>query len=85
MNLPLGPPIVNGFYTPLKHQVELAVQEGFIASTNASLIEFVDLSEGDDAMVGWGKRGMEAIEKWEVDVSFDRVGDWDDVGGGGWG
>lgn len=61
---------MNGFYTPLKEQVDLAVREGFIAPANASLISFVDLQEGDDEMVDWGKRGMEAIEKWEVDVSL---------------
>ena len=74
---------MNGFYTPLKEQVDLAVREGFIAPANASLISFVDLDEGDDEMVDWGKRGMEAIEKWEVDVSlfFFKVS-FDDAGGG---
>jgi hypothetical protein len=60
---------VNGFYTPLKQQIELAVQEGFIAPANMSLIEFVDLEDGDAPMLDWGKRGMEAVERWSVDVS----------------
>lgn len=60
---------VNGFYTPLKQQIELAVQEGFIAPANMSLIEFVDLEAGDDPMLDWGKRGVEAVERWSVDVS----------------
>lgn len=34
-----------------------------------SLIEFVDLEDGDDPMLDWGKRGMEAVERWSVDVS----------------
>jgi hypothetical protein len=45
------------------------VQEGFIAPANMSLIEFVDLEAGDDPMLDWGKRGMEAVERWSVDVS----------------
>jgi hypothetical protein len=34
-----------------------------------SLIEFVDLEDGDAPMLDWGKRGMEAVERWSVDVS----------------
>jgi hypothetical protein len=49
-----------------------------------SLIEFVDLEAGDDPMLDWGKRGMEAVERWSVDVSrairtdggFDEFARW---------
>ena len=63
------PLTVNGFYTPLKQQILLAVQEGFIASKNLSLIDIIDLQPGDDPTQDWGKRGMEAIERWSLDVS----------------
>lgn len=45
------------------------MREGFIAPANMSLIEFVDLEDGDDPMLDWGKRGMEAVERWSADVS----------------
>ncbi|KAG7561974.1 hypothetical protein FFLO_02614 [Filobasidium floriforme] len=67
---------VNGFYTPLKQQIELAVQEGFIAPANMSLIEFVDLEARDDPMLDWGKRGMEAVERWSVDDSAGYQLSW---------
>lgn len=67
---------MNGFYTPLQQQVQLAVKEGFIAPANLSLIEFVELEQGDDPMQDWGRRGMEAIERWTVDVSIGVPRSW---------
>ncbi|KAI5449486.1 hypothetical protein NCC49_004631 [Naganishia albida] len=60
---------VNGFYSPLRAQIELAVAEGFITPANTSLIKFVDLQAGDDEERDWGKRCMEALESWVWDES----------------
>ncbi|KAJ9094087.1 hypothetical protein QFC21_006188 [Naganishia friedmannii] len=61
---------VNGFYTPLRQQIELAVAEGFITSSNMSLIKFVDLQSGDEEERDWGKRCMEALEAWVWDIQY---------------
>ncbi|KAJ9111486.1 hypothetical protein QFC22_006513 [Naganishia vaughanmartiniae] len=60
---------VNGFYTPLRQQIELAVAEGFITSSNMSLVKFVDLQPGDNEEQDWGKRCMEALGSWVWDES----------------
>lgn len=62
--------IVNGFYSPLRDQIERAVSEGFITPANTSLIKFVDLESGDDEARDWGRRAMEALESWVWDVSI---------------
>ena len=61
--------IVNGFYSPLRQQIELAVAEGFITPANISLIKFMDLQDGDDEARDWGRRAVEALQSWVWDVS----------------
>jgi hypothetical protein len=65
---------VNGFYSPLRDQIERAVSEGFITPANTSLIKFVDLASGDDEAKDWGRRAVEALESWVWDVSHQFSG-----------
>jgi hypothetical protein len=68
------PSVVNGFYSPLRDQIERAVSEGFITPANTSLIKFVDLESGDDEAKDWGRRAVEALESWVWDVSPELLG-----------
>jgi hypothetical protein len=65
---------VNGFYSPLRDQIERAVSEGFITPANTSLIKFIDLQSGDDEAKDWGRRAVEALESWVWDVSHQVSG-----------
>jgi hypothetical protein len=58
---------VNGFYTPLRNQVQLAVKEGFIQAVNLSLIKFVDLQDGESPEQ-WGQVCIQALENWTWEV-----------------
>ncbi|GHJ84074.1 hypothetical protein NliqN6_0476 [Naganishia liquefaciens] len=71
---------VNGFYSPLRQQIELAVAEGFITPANISLIKFVDLQDGDDEARDWGRRAVEALQSWVWDESAGYNLQWKEEG-----
>lgn len=58
---------VNSFYSPLREQINKAVEEGFITERNKGLIRFLDAPEGGEEGFDWGREALKALEEWEWD------------------
>lgn len=59
---------VNGFYTPLRQQIELAVEEGFISAAGKELISFIDCDSSNidscgDAVLAEAVRLAKVVEQ----------------------
>lgn len=67
---------INDFYTPLRTQIQKAVQEGFIESANYSLLQIVDLEDGR-SVEDWGKQCVEALDNWTWDEKAGYGLQWD--------
>ncbi|PWN49113.1 hypothetical protein IE53DRAFT_388690 [Violaceomyces palustris] len=71
---------INGFWSPLKQQVDLAFEEGFISEAGRNLIAFVDVSA--DQVEGSGQRVVEAVLKMQEELAKRGGGYWDWSGKG---
>jgi predicted Rossmann-fold nucleotide-binding protein len=57
---------VKGYYSPIVTLLQQARDEGFIQPINLSLIQILDVAEGEDC----GKVAIEALENWKWEVSI---------------
>ena len=62
---------VLSYFDPLRQLIQNGISEGYIGSSNASLIVFVDgpTSHRDHGNFDWGTAAVQAIQAWR----------WDDV------
>ncbi|KAL7424079.1 hypothetical protein Q5752_001664 [Cryptotrichosporon argae] len=73
---------IGNFYSPLLAQFEKAVEAGFIARKNLSLMRIVDLPGGeaanaDEAKAGeWGAVAIKSLEEWTVPEDAGYGFDW---------
>lgn len=67
---------INDFFSPMRTQVQKAVQEGFIEPANYSLLKFVDLEEGQ-SVEDWGKQCVDALDTWTWDKNAGYGLQWD--------
>ena len=67
---------VGNFYTYLRHQFHAAVEAGFIAKQNLSLVNIVDLPGGAAANADptmsdqWGDAAVDALQTWSLEVRY---------------
>lgn len=66
---------VNAFYTPIKQQIELAVQEGFISAADKELVSFVDCDS--NYLAGCGDAVLAEAARLSKVVSANGAGYWD--------
>lgn len=63
---------IKGFFTPLRQQVERAVEDGFITAQNAELIAFVDAPSAD-----CGEAVLAEIDRMQERLAQREGGFWD--------
>ncbi|PWZ00115.1 hypothetical protein BCV70DRAFT_200274 [Testicularia cyperi] len=66
---------VNGFYSPLRQQIDLAVQEGFISAVGRSLVSFVDCDASN--IESCGQAVLAEASRLAKEVSANGQGYWD--------
>jgi len=69
---------VLGFWDPLRHLIQKAIEDGFVQPRNASLITFVDGPKDyrEHETFDWGGGALEALKRWDKSKPFTLPYNW---------
>ena len=69
---------VLGFWNPLRHLLQKAIDDGFVQPRNASLIDFVDGPKDykKHETFDWGGAALEALRSWDESKPFKLPFHW---------